>query len=173
VTPSEHAPLGALTGAEEPLGAFRFVVPVATTDADYDAQGHLNNAAIVRLFNDLRIAYVQHVAGAEWGETLRGGGYTVAARELHVLYESEGMPGETFTGAMRYLRREGKASVLEERLVESVTGRPIARAWLVHLIVHDGTVVDWPEEYFDRVSAFEGHAIERRARAAREWGPGE
>ncbi len=159
--------------AEEPLGAFRFVVPVTPFDADYDAQGHLNNASIVRLFNDLRIAYVQHVAGEAWGAALRDGGFTVAARELHVLYESEGLPGETFLGAMRYLRREGKASVLEERLVESVTRRPIASAWLVHLIVRHGTVVDWPEEYFDRIAAFEGHAIEHRARAPREWGPGE
>jgi acyl-CoA thioesterase FadM len=155
------------------LEGFRFIVPVAPGDDDYDAQGHLNNASIVRLFNDLRIAYVHQVAGDDWGATLRDGGFTVAARELHVLYESEGLPGESFLGAMRYLRREGKATVLEERLVEAETLRPIARAWLVHLIVRDGTVVEWPEEYFERIRAFEGRVIEPRPRAAREWGPGE
>ena len=35
---------------------YRFVVPVDPAPGDFDAQGHLNNAAIVRLFNDLRIA---------------------------------------------------------------------------------------------------------------------
>jgi acyl-CoA thioesterase FadM len=155
------------------LSGFAFVVPVAPTIADYDAQGHLNNAAIVRIFNDLRVEYVQAVIGPEWGDEIRREGYVVAARELHVLYESEGMPGESFTGAVRYLRREGKATVLEERLVESHSGRSIARAWLVHLLVHAGTVVDWPEHYFTRVAAFQGAPIERRPRADRPWGPGE
>ena len=59
----------------------------------------------------------------------------IAAREVHVLYESEGMPGEAFVGAMRYTRRDGKALILEQRLVEATTGRAIARAWVVQLLV--------------------------------------
>ena len=37
---------------------YRFVGPVEPGAYDFDAQSHLNNAATVRLFNDLRIAYV-------------------------------------------------------------------------------------------------------------------
>jgi len=151
---------------------YRFVVPVAPAPSDFDAQGHLNNAATVKLFNDLRIAYVQGEVGFAWTETLRRDTLVVAARELHVLYESEGFPGEEFFGGMRYVRREGKASVLEERIVESTTGRPVARAWVVQLLVQNGTVVEWPELYFDRVAAIEGRAIPTGPRrAAAEWGP--
>jgi acyl-CoA thioesterase FadM len=151
---------------------YRFVVPVVPEPSDFDAQGHLNNAATVRLFNDLRIAYVQGEVGFQWVETLQRDALVVAARELHVLYESEGLPGETFVGGMRYVRREGKAAVLEERLVEATTGRAVARAWVVQLLVQNGEVVDWPDTYFSRVTEIEGREIPSGPRrAASEWGP--
>ena len=56
--------------------------------------------------------------------------------------------------------------------MEAVTGRAVARAWVVQLLVQRGTVVEWPDSYFDRVAAIEGRQIPtgpRRARA--EWGP--
>jgi len=151
---------------------YRFVVPVESEIHDFDAQGHLNNASIVRLFNDVRIAYVQGEVGMEWVERLRAERLVVAARELHVLYESEGLPDESFVGAMRYVRREGKASVLEQRLVERATGRAVARAWVVQLLVQDGSVVDWPDAYFERVAEIEGRAIPvGPRRSPSDWGP--
>jgi acyl-CoA thioesterase FadM len=151
---------------------YRFVVPVVPAASDFDAQGHLNNAATVKLFNDLRVAYVQGEVGFAWTETLRRDTLVVAARELHVLYESEGFPGEEFVGGMRYVRREGKASVLEERITEATTARPVARAWVVQLLVQNGTVVEWPDLYFERVAAIEGRTIPTGPRrAAAEWGP--
>jgi acyl-CoA thioesterase FadM len=88
------------------------------------------------------------------------------------LYESEGLPGEAFVGALRYVRREGKAAVLEQRLVEAETSRAVARAWVVQLLVRDGQVVDWPDEYFARVAAIEGREIPvGPRRPASAWGP--
>ena len=151
---------------------YRFVEDVPTRTDDFDQQGHLNNAATVRLFNDLRVAYVRGRIGTWWLDAIRTQGYVIAARELHVLYESEGRPGEEFIGAMKYVRREGKAAVLEQRIVECSTGRPIARAWVVQLLVQAGAVVDWPDEYFDAVAAIEGHVIETRPRGrAVAFGP--
>ena len=128
----------------------------------------------MRVFNDLRIAYVVAAVGEWWPDFIAEHGCVVAARELHVLYESEGQPGESFVGAMRYTRRDGKALILEERLVEADTGRAIARAWLVQLIVRDGTVVDWPERYVAQVAEIEGRAFPTRTRGtAARWGPPE
>jgi len=143
---------------------YRFMEPVPARPGDFDRQDHLNNAAIVRFFNDLRVTYVHERVGAWWPEMIRTRGYVIAARELHVQYESEGRPGEEFVGAMKYVRREGKAAILEERILERDSGRAIARAWVVQLLVHSGAVVDWPEEFFDAVAAIEGHAIEIRPR---------
>jgi acyl-CoA thioesterase FadM len=151
---------------------FRYVVPIATTNGDYDEQGHLNNAATVRVLNDLRIRYVTEAIGETWTDFLRTGGFVVAARELHVLYESEALPGEQLVGGMRYLYWEGKASVLEEVLVEADQARPVARAWLVHLLVKDGKVVDWPDLYLELVGRAEGRVMERRPKRERPpWGP--
>jgi acyl-CoA thioesterase FadM len=151
---------------------YRFVQPVAPAANDFDAQGHLNNASTVRLFNDLRVAYVRDEVGDVWIEMLRRDRLVVAAREVHVLYESEGRPGEEFVGALRYLKREGKAALLEQRLVEAATARPVARAWVLQLLVQDGNVVDWPDAYFARVTEIEGREIPvgpRRPSSA--WGP--
>jgi acyl-CoA thioesterase FadM len=152
---------------------FRFVVPVEPATADFDGQGHLNNAAIVRIFNDLRVRYVTDRIGAPWGEHLRAERLVVVAREAHVLYESEGMPGEELVGAMRYVRREGRAAIIEERLVEAGTARSIANGWFVQLLARDGSVVDWPAFYFDRVAEIEGQPVEMRPSNRRPWGPGE
>jgi acyl-CoA thioesterase FadM len=156
------------------LGAdgYRFVDPVAPRADDFDGQGHLNNASTVRLFNDMRIAYVHGKVGSWWPEAIRANGFVIAAREVHVLYESEGRPGERFVGGMKYVGREGKAAVLEQRIVEAGAGRPIARAWVVQLLVQQGKVVEWPARYFDRVAEIEGHVLPARPRAApKPWGP--
>jgi acyl-CoA thioesterase FadM len=154
-------------------GGFRFVVPVEPAPDDFDGQGHLNNASIVRIFNDLRIRYVFDRLGARWGGHLRAERLVVVAREAHVLYESEGLPGEAYVGAMRYVRREGRAAIIEQRLVEAGSARPIANGWFVQLLARDGKVVDWPEVYFELVAQVEGHAIEQRPSNRRPWGPGE
>lgn len=151
---------------------YRFIAAVPSSESDYDRQGHLNNAATVRMFNDLRVAYVEAVLGDWWPESLRANAYIVAARELHVLYESEALPGESLVGAMRYAHRNGKAAIVEQRIVERATARPIARAWVVQLLALDGSATDWPPEYFDAVEAFERRPVEVRARSgAPPWGP--
>ena len=150
---------------------YRFVVPVEPAAGDFDAQGHLNNAAIVRLFNDMRIAYIHQCIGGRWPEHLRAERLVVVAREVHVLYESEGLPAEEYSGAMRYVHREGRAAVIEQRLVEASTARAVARAWVVQLLARDGKVVDWPEFYFDLVAQAEGREIEERPSVRRPWGP--
>jgi acyl-CoA thioesterase FadM len=151
---------------------YRFVVDAEPVETDFDAQGHLNNASTVRLFNDLRGAYVREGVGPVFLDMLRNDGLVVAARELHVLYESEGMPGESFVGGVRYVRREGKAALLEQRLVEASTGRAVARAWALQLLVQRGVVIEWPDVYFARVAEIEGFAIPIVPRRPPSlWGP--
>jgi acyl-CoA thioesterase FadM len=151
---------------------YRFVTGVPVVESDFDSQGHLNNAAIARMFNDLRVAYVRGEVGAFWTDMLLEERYVVAARELHVLYESEGMPGETYLGAMRYTRWEGKAGIIEQRIVEASSARPLARAWVVQLLARDGRAIEWPARYYERVCEIEGRTVERQlSRKDRSFGP--
>jgi acyl-CoA thioesterase FadM len=151
---------------------FRFVVPVVAEPVDFDRQGHLNNATIVRIFNDLRVAYVQDRLDVRWREHLQAEGLVVVAAEVHVLYESEGRPDEQYVGSMRYVRREGRAAIIEQRLIEATAPRAVARAWVVQLLARDGGVVDWPDFYFALVAEVEGAPIEQRPGFRRPWGPG-
>jgi acyl-CoA thioesterase FadM len=151
---------------------YTFVTPIDTVDGDFDQQGHLNNVAAVRYFQDLRIGYVMDRLAPRWTDHLRAGELVLVARELHVLYETEGMPGERFVGAARVRLRQGRAGVMEERLVERATGRPVARAWVVQLLVRDGRVVDYPDWYWDLLARSEGAPVQvLDAGARRPWGP--
>jgi acyl-CoA thioesterase FadM len=162
--------VGVTTSLEDE--GYRFVIPIDPQPADFDAQGHLNNAAIGRIFNDVRIAYIHRYLGEQWRDFLRAEGIVVVAREVHLLYESEGLPSEEYVGAMRYMRREGRGAIIEQRMIEATTGRAVARAWVVQLLVRDGRVADWPDFYFAVVAEAEGRAIEQRPSVRREWGPG-
>jgi acyl-CoA thioesterase FadM len=152
---------------------FRNVFDIAALDADHDPwQDHLNNTAAVRMFNDLRIAYVAGNLAPEWVRHVWKEQLTVVVRELHVLYESEGRISEGFVGATRIVRRSGKAGVIEQRLVEARDARPVARAWIVQLLVDGGRATDWPDWYWARVAAAEGGPVPVVDAAPRPpWGP--
>lgn len=151
---------------------YSFVTAIDTVEGDFDNQGHLNNVAAVRYFQDLRIGYVMDRLAPRWTDHLSTEGLVLVARELHVLYETEGMPGERFVGAARVRTRQGRAGIMEERVVEAVTGRAVARAWVVQLLVRDGRVVDYPDWYWELLETSEGAPVRvLDAGARRPWGP--
>jgi acyl-CoA thioesterase FadM len=152
--------------------AATFDVDPLDTDRD-EYQDHLNNTAVVRMFNELRIAYVAARFAPRWPRHVRRAGLTVAVRELHVLYESEGWMHERYVGATRVAQRRGKAAVLEQRLVEASAARPLARAWALQLLVgDDGHVIDWPAFFWEMVRDVQGAPVQPVADPTRPpWGP--
>jgi acyl-CoA thioesterase FadM len=147
---------------------------VETLDADRDEyQDHLNNTAVVRMFNELRIAYVAARFAPDWPRYVRRQAITVAVRELHVLYESEGWMHERYVGATRVAQHRGKAAVVEQRLVEASSARPLARAWVLQLLVDsDGRVTDWPSFFWAMVRDVQGAPATTITDPARPpWGP--
>jgi acyl-CoA thioesterase FadM len=152
---------------------YHVVFDVEPIDADRDEyQDHLNNHAAVRMFNELRMAYVAARLAPDWPRYVRRSGLTVVVRELHVLYESEGWMHDRYVGGMRYAEQRGKAALLEERLVEATTARPLARAWVVQLLVTSDGVAPFPDWFWEMVAGVEGGPIpERDATARAQWGP--
>jgi acyl-CoA thioesterase FadM len=152
---------------------FRAVFDVEPVDADRDDyQDHLNNTAAVRMFNELRIAYVATFLAPDWVRYVRRSGHTVVVREMHALYESEGWMHERFVGGIRWAERRGKAGLVEQRLVETTTGRALARAWVVQLLVTPEGVAPFPEWFWDMVATVEGAPVPTAEGAARTpWGP--
>jgi acyl-CoA thioesterase FadM len=150
---------------------YRSVFDVEPIETDRDTyQEHLNNTAAIRMFNELRIAYVAKNMAPRWPKHIRKEGLTVAVRELRALYESEGWMHERYVGGVRIAHRRGKAGLIEQRLVEATTARPLARAWIVQLLVASEGVVHWPDWYWDMVAAIDGPATELDGTHA-PWGP--
>ena len=119
-----------LTAGAEALRAagYRVLFDVEPVPEDADEyQDHLNNSAAVRMFNELRMAYVAARLAPDWPRHVRRSGLTVVVRELHVVYDSEGWMHERYVGAMRISQRRGKAGVVEQALVDAGTGRSLAR----------------------------------------------
>ena len=91
-------------------------------------QGHLNNAATVRLFNDLRVAYVRGEVGARWLEHPRRTTSSSSPRARCTCSTSRrGCPGESFVGAMRYVAARGqgrRARAAPRRGDDRPAGRP-------------------------------------------------
>ena len=151
---------------------YRFVRPIVLTDADIDHQGHLNNAAVARHLNDLRIAYIGHGPGRAWRDHLAAEGLTVVVRELHIAYDREATIADDLVGCVRVAARQGKAKIVEQRIVDATRDVVVARAWVVQLVVRDGSVIEFPEFYWDAIATVEGRVIPPEPRrVAAEWGP--
>ncbi len=156
----------------EATSGYRFVRPVTLLPEHIDGQGHLNNAAVARILNDLRVAYIFAGPGPRWGEFLRAGRRTVVVRELHVAYDREATITDELVGCVRVSARRGKAKIVEQRIVDAVRDLVVARAWVVQLLVEDGAVVPFPDFYWEAVAVAEGRVVEPEPRAApTEWGP--
>jgi len=140
---------------------YRYVMPVTLTAEHIDGQGHLNNAAVARILNDLRVAYIFAGPGPRWGEFLRGEGVrrTVVVRELHIAYDREATIDDDLVGCVRVSARRGKAKIVEQRIVDAARDLPVARAWAVQLFVEEGTVRGFPDFYWDAIAAAEGRVI--------------
>jgi len=148
-----------------------FDVEALPEDADR-YQDHLNNTAPVRMFNELRMAYVAARLAPDWPRHVRRSGSTVVVRELHVQYESEGRVTEAFVGATAWRARRGKSGLVEQRLVEATTGRAVARAWVVQLVVGaDGRVEEFPGWFWDALAEVEGAPVPEWPLERRPWGP--
>jgi acyl-CoA thioesterase FadM len=152
---------------------FRVLFDVEPVEADRDEyQDHLNNTAAVRMFNELRIAYVATHLTPDWVRYVRREGRTVVVREIHAQYESEGWMHERYVGAVRWSERRGKAGLVEQRLVDAATARPLARAWVVQLLVTPDGVAAFPDWFWEQVAEIEGGPIPRTDGASRApWGP--
>jgi acyl-CoA thioesterase FadM len=157
------------------LRAERFSVcfDVESLPEDVDRhQDHLNNSAPVRMFNELRMAYVAASLAPDWPRHLRRARGTVVVRELHVQYESEGWLHESFVGGTSWRARRAKSGLVEQRLVEASTARPLARAWVVQLLVgSDGRVEAFPDWFWEAVAGVEGGPVPEWDDERRPWGP--
>jgi acyl-CoA thioesterase FadM len=151
---------------------YRVIFDVTPMPEDADEyQDHLNNSAAVRMFNELRMAYVAARLAPDWPRHVRRNNLAVVVRELHIAYDSEGWMHEKYVGGTRIAQHRGKAGIHEQHLVEATTGRSLARAWLAQLLVGADGVMQWPEWYWEKIAEVEGTPALVKDPARTPWGP--
>ncbi len=71
--------MGVSAEAQLEREGYRHIRAAPTRAADFDGQGHLNNAATVRVFNDARVAYVRESIGDWWIDAIEVHRFVIAA----------------------------------------------------------------------------------------------
>lgn len=142
----------------DPLAGYTATTLLHPDDSAYDMQGHLNNAAIVRLFSDLRMHYMQSAGEVRRGQLVPDG-VVVGVRELFVRYESEGLPGEPLRGGCSIVARSRRAYLFDEVLASD--DRVIARARVVEVVIDRaaGRAIEIPEPLWAWIERVEGRAM--------------
>ncbi len=60
---------------------------------------------------------------------------------------------------------------MEQRLVEATTARPLARAWIVQLLVGADGVEAFPDWFWEAVAELEGAPVPEWDAPRTPWGP--
>ena len=145
----------------DPLATYTHVAPVDVPASAFDMQGHLNNAGVIKLFNNMRIGYVVAASRERWQEPLQPERNTVVVLELFARFVSQGMPGEDYDGGTRIVARSNKAWCYDQLIVERKTRRLLARCRVVEVVVSNETQrsIPIPEAFWALVERIEDRTI--------------
>lgn len=144
---------------DDPLDGYAFTSDLALLDGDLDVQGHLNNVAVYRLFQELRVGYVQQRLAP--GRLDIYDDVVVVTADAHVSYLSQGLPGEAYAGGAGIVARNDNAYCYDEVIVAVSDRRVIARARVVELWVSrsTGRVIPLSSAFLERLDATEPRPV--------------
>lgn len=140
------------------LDAYTLVVDVDVPAAAYDEQGHLNNVAVLDLFEKLRRQYMLQAARLRRDHIPDG--YVVGVREMVCSYVSEALPGEQLRGGCRVLGRQRRSYLFDEVLV-AADDRVVARARFLEVVIDRaaGKAVEIPDPLWRYIEGIEGRSM--------------
>ena len=122
----------------------------------YDVQGHLNNAAAIRIIQDLRVTYMRDVLGRRRIEGMARG-HIVGVREMVTSYIAQAHPGEQLYGGCRILGRSRRSWCFDELICTA--DRVVVRCRLIECAIHDGRAVEVPADFWAAVEQAEGREL--------------
>jgi acyl-CoA thioesterase FadM len=140
------------------LAGYTLIVDLDVPSSGFDEQGHVNNVAVLELFQVLRRRYMGDVIGRR-DSGLIPADAVVGVRELICRYESELMPGEAVRGGCRIVGRSERSYLFDEQLV--VGERVIARCKVLECVVDRSAAraMPIPETLWTAIEAAEGRAM--------------
>ena len=136
---------------------YPFVDDVDVPESAYDEQGHLNNVAVLRLFEQLRRNYMAATGGLH--REFLPAGLVIGVREMVCSYVTEAMPSEELRGACRVLGRSRRSYLFDEVLAAG--DRVVARVRVLECVIEReaGRAIEIPEEFWSIFERMEGRSM--------------
>jgi acyl-CoA thioesterase FadM len=151
------------------LDGYTLVTDLDVPASAYDDQGHLNNVAVLELFEKLRRQYMLQKGRLRREHIPQG--YVVGVREMVCSYVSEAMPGEPLRGGCRVVGRHRRSYLFDEIIVAAgmaaaaspLSGeRVVARGRFLEVVIDraQAKAVEIPETLWSYIEAVEGRRME-------------
>jgi acyl-CoA thioesterase FadM len=133
------------------------VARVDVPEGAYDEQGHLNNVAVLALFEQLRRRYM--MGAGQLRREMLPEGLVVGVRELVCSYVTEAMPTEELHGGCRVLGRSQRAYLFDEVLAAGE--RVVARARVLECVIDRaaGRAMEIPDDFWAVFERLEGRSM--------------
>ena len=130
---------------------------VDVPESAYDEQGHLNNVAVLQLFEQMRRKYM--LATGRLRREMLPPGFVVGVREMVCSYVTEALPSEVLRGGCRVLGRSRRSYLFDEVL--AVDERVVARARVLECMIDRsaGRAVEIPEAFWSIFERIEGRPM--------------
>jgi acyl-CoA thioesterase FadM len=140
-----------------PLDGYTVTLDITPPEAAYDEQGHLNNVAVLQLFETLRRHYMFQT-GKLRREHL-GEGLVVGVREMVCSYVTEAMPSEALVGGCRVIGRSNRSYLFDEIICAG--DRVVARARVLECVIDRelGAAIAIPAAFWSVIEQVEGQAM--------------
>jgi acyl-CoA thioester hydrolase len=138
---------------------YNFYHPTEVRYGDLDPQGHLNNARFLTYFEQARILYMLHLGLFKKEQSFMDIGVIMA--DVHLVFLAPVLWGQEIKVGVKTIKMGNKSMTVAQNIVDSVSGKELARAEVV-LVTYDyhteKTVpvpADWREKIiaFDRIEA--------------------
>jgi len=140
------------------LDGYTLVTDIDVPESAYDDQGHLNNVAVLQLFEKLRRQYMLQ-KGRLRREHIPPG-YVVGVRERVCSYVPEAMRGEQLRGGCRVVGRNRRSYLFDEIIVAST--RVVARGRFLEVVIDraQAKAVEIPDTLWTYIESVEGRRME-------------
>ena len=143
------------------MSVFYFYHPIEVRYGDLDPQGHVNNAKHLTYFEQARVAYMIELGLFTRDQSFMKIGVIVA--DIHIAYLGPIYFGQNIKVGVHAAKLGNKSMTWEQKIVDSDTGRELAKGEVIIVTYDykDGKTISVPEEWREKISAFEGLKVER------------
>ena len=142
------------------MSDFHFYHPVEVRYGDLDPQGHVNNAKHLTYFEQARVAYMIELGLFTKDQSFMEIGVILA--DVHITYFEPIYFGQNIKVGVHVAKTGNKSMTWEQNIVDSETGKELAKGELV-IVTYDyktGKTIPIPQQWRQKISVFEASVVE-------------